>query len=174
MATILSHGVAAAALTRVYVGDRKVSAAFWATAVVASMLPDLDVVGFRFGVRYDDLCGHRGLSHSLAAALVAGILLAWIWNGRVNLRRGFWDLALFFFLIVASHGILDAFTNGGLGVAFFSPFETHRYFFSVRPIQVSPIGLAQIFTARGWQVLRSEMLWIWLPSAVVFVFAAIF
>jgi hypothetical protein len=32
------------------------------------------------------------------------------------------------FLATAGHGLLDAMTNGGLGLAFFSPFDNHRYF----------------------------------------------
>jgi inner membrane protein len=30
---------------------------------------------------------------------------------------------------MASHGVLDALTNGGHGIAFFSPFLNERYFF---------------------------------------------
>jgi hypothetical protein len=37
------------------------------------------------------------------------------------------------FLATASHGVLDATTNGGLGVAFFSPFDNRRYFLPWRP-----------------------------------------
>src|SRR6267378_8050335 len=44
----------------------------------------------------------------------------------------------FFFLATASHGLLDAMTNGGLGVAFFAPFCDTRYFLPWQPIVVSP------------------------------------
>jgi hypothetical protein len=36
-----------------------------------SMLPDLDVIGFRLGVKYADPWGHRGATHSVAFALAA-------------------------------------------------------------------------------------------------------
>jgi hypothetical protein len=36
-----------------------------------------------------------------------------------------------------------------------------------RPIEVSPIGVRQFFSERGLTVLASEMLWVWLPSAVL-------
>ena len=68
----------------------------------------------------------------------------------------------YFAAVTASHGILDALTDGGLGIAFFSPFDTHRYFFPWRPIQVSPIGPG-FFSARGVRVLASELRWIWIP-----------
>jgi inner membrane protein len=64
--------------------------------------------------------------------------------------------------------VLDAMTNGGLGVAFFSPFDTTRYFFPVRPVIVSPIGVSEFFNAQGARILASEALWIWLPSGVAF------
>ena len=68
----------------------------------------------------------------------------------------------------------DAMTTGGLGVAFFSPFDNSRYFFPWRPIKVSPIGIGKFFTMRGIQVLKSELLWIGLPSIVFITIANIF
>jgi inner membrane protein len=70
-------------------------------------------------------------------------------------------------LAALSHGLLDAATNGGLGVAFLSPFSNRRYFFSFRPVEVSPIGIRPFFSERGIEVLRSEAFWIWLPSAAL-------
>ena len=67
------------------------------------------------------------------------------------------------FLVTVSHGILDALTNGGLGVAFFSPFDTTRYFFPWRPISVSPVGVGQFFSAQGVAILASEIEYVWLP-----------
>jgi inner membrane protein len=58
-------------------------------------------------------------------------------------------------------------TDGGLGVAFFAPFNNHRYFLPWRPIHVSPIGAGRFFTHRGVEVLQSELLWIWLPAALL-------
>jgi len=74
---------------------------------------------------------------------------------------------MYFFLATASHGLLDALTDGGLGVAFFAPFDNHRYFLPWRPIHVSPIGAGRFFTHRGLEVLQSELLWIWLPAALL-------
>src|SRR5205823_12908227 len=76
------------------------------------------------------------------------------------------EFARLFFAVTAAHPILDAMTNGGLGVAFFAPFENSRYFLPWRPVEVSPIGVRAFFTARGLAVLHSEFLWIWIPSAV--------
>jgi hypothetical protein len=42
---------------------------------VCSTLPDIDVVGFRFGIRYGDFCGHR------AAVLRSELIWIWIPTG---------------------------------------------------------------------------------------------
>jgi inner membrane protein len=132
-------------------------------AAVAA-LPDLDSIGLRFGIAYGDMLGHRGLTHSLAfAAVLAAVLtFAAFPSGTTPLSPG--RLWLYFFLATASHGVLDALTNGGLGVAFFAPFHNDRYFFPVTPVEVSPISIRAFFSARGARVLASELTWIWLPT----------
>lgn len=164
MPTIVSHAVAAVALIVAF-PEQAVPRRLALLGAACSMVPDIDVVGFRFGVHYADLLGHRGLTHSLAFA--ATFALAALLAAPRAHRGRVW---LYLFLATASHGLLDAFTNGGLGVAFFSPFDTTRYFFSFTPIAVSPIG-ARFFSARGVSVLLSEFQWVWLPS-IAFAVAA--
>jgi len=136
------------------------------------MLPDADVIGFGFGIRYGDLLGHRGLTHSLTfAALLAALTVA------LGYRRGAGSLGpsgvwAFLALATASHGFLDAFTDGGLGIAFFSPFEPTRYFFPWRPIAVAPIGLAGLFRPGMTRVIATELAWVWFPSALVIALVA--
>jgi len=131
------------------------------------MIPDLDVIGFRFGIHYGDFWGHRGFTHSIlfAALLASAVLL--IGFRRAMPGPGRIPLWTYFFLATASHGLLDAMTDGGLGVAFFAPFDNDRYFLPWTPIHVSPIGAGRFFTHRGLEVLQSEFLWIWLPAAVL-------
>ena len=63
--------------------------------------------------------------------------------------------------------MLDAFTNGGLGVALLSPFDDTRYFFPFRPIEVSPLSVRAFFSAHGLAILRSELVWVWAPCALL-------
>src|SRR5205085_12664169 len=95
-------------------------------------------IAFALKVPYENDFGHRGFTHSLAFALAVGLLAAAPTFRRF--RIPWLDLWGFFFLITASHGILDALTNGGRGVAFFWPFDSERYFFPWTPVEVSPIG----------------------------------
>ncbi len=139
----------------------------WVVGVACSVIPDLDVIGFRFGIHYGDFWGHRGFTHSLlfAALLASAVMLAAFRHESPGLDR--LRIWIYFFLATASHGLLDAMTDGGLGVAFFSPLDNHRYFFPWTPIHVSPIGAGRFFTHRGLEVLQSELLWIWLPAALL-------
>ncbi|WP_156167341.1 hypothetical protein [Aurantiacibacter marinus] len=41
-----------------------------------------------------------------------------------------------------------------------------RIFASVTPIRVSPSG-ADLFSMRGLETLKSELIWVWLPCAVL-------
>jgi inner membrane protein len=130
----------------------------------ASVLPDSDSLGFAAGVPYGSTFGHRGFTHSLFVAALIALLSA-----SFARRIGAPPLAAFGFVFVsmASHGLLDAMTTGGLGVAFLSPFSNERYFLPWRKILVSPIGVGSFFSRRGLEVLKSELLWIWTPSAVL-------
>ena len=132
--------------------------------MLCAAAPDLDVVGFALGIPYDHWLGHRGLSHSVAFAAVLTGVVALRAGGAARARA--W---IYLFLATASHGALDAFTNGGLGVALLSPFDPTRYFAPFRPIEVSPLGISGFFSARGAAVVASELVWVWLPFALLFV-----
>ena len=139
---------------------------FWFAGAACAALPDLDVLAFRFGIPYESVFGHRGLTHSLVfAAFLGATVVATLFRTartRPEQRRLWAYLAL----ATASHGALDALTNGGLGVAFFAPFDSMRYFFPWRPLEVSPLGLRRFFSARGVVVLWSEARWTFAPAAL--------
>jgi inner membrane protein len=171
MPTIFSHALAASAAARWWPG--RLPARFWTWTAVCAMLPDIDVIAFSFGIPYEAMFGHRGFTHSFFFAALVGAAAT-----RRLLHRPGSDshrLALFFWFtaVTASHGLLDALTNGGRGIAFFAPFSDHRYFLPWRPIQVSPIGVG-FFSRRGLRVLASEAGWIWVPSAIIAVSARLF
>jgi inner membrane protein len=67
----------------------------------------------------------------------------------------------------ASHGILDSFTKGGLGVAFFWPWSGERYFAPIRVIEVSPLSIQRFVSEGGARVLLSELIWVWGPCALL-------
>jgi len=167
MASALSHVIVAIALGKA----SQHSVMTWRVlllGVLCSIVPDLDVIGFHFGIQYGDLWGHRGLTHSFFfAGLLSAVLVGLCFRRQSNAVMA--GIFFYLFLCTASHGVLDAMTDGGLGVAFFSPFDTSRYFFTIRPVAVSPIGIGGFFSDYGIQVLVSEARWIWLPTGIAFV-----
>lgn len=170
MPTVVTHAIAAAALGA---GLRRVPRGFWLLTAVCAILPDADVVTYDLGLEYGHMLGHRGVSHSLVCAVLTGAVMALV-LGRGDWRPARGRLFVHFTLATASHGLLDALVDEGLGVAFFAPFSGERYFFPWRPLEVAPIGGHGFFTTapmegglRWLTVLWSEFLWVWLPALLV-------
>jgi inner membrane protein len=163
MPTVITHAVVPLAVG-LGLGERVISRRLLAAGVIAAMLPDLDTVGLRFGIPYGSQFGHRGMTHSLAFAAVIGILAV---VAHRQLRSSRWRAFLFVAFATASHGLLDAFTTGGKGVALLWPFSTIRFFAPWRVIQVSPIGVGRFFRHGAMQVVSSEFLCVWAPMVLV-------
>jgi len=142
-------------------GGARISPKLAIAGALFAILPDADVIGFRFGIEYAHEWGHRGASHSIAFAALCAASLALLWKEA----RSLWGVA-FLTLAMASHGLLDTLTNGGLGAALFWPFDNTRIFAPETPVLVSPIG-RNFFSMRGVETLLSELRWIWVPCIVV-------
>lgn len=160
MPSVFSHAIVGSTL--IACGLSRPRASLVALGAAVAVIPDLDVLGLAVGWGLDHPLGHRGLSHSLLAA--AGLAAACTWTARARPAESRWRVWLVLALAAASHGLLDAFTNGGRGVAFFAPFVETRWHFPARPIEVSPIGVWSFFSRRGVEVLTNEVVWLWAPS----------
>src|SRR5215470_15569036 len=120
MPTILTHAFVGATIAQVTpaTSSRRLTIA----AAICAALPDLDVVTLSFGVPYGSMLGHRGLSHSLCAAAIVAVAASTAARGTCPR----WIAWLMLFTATGSHGLLDALTDGGRGVAFFAPFSGAR------------------------------------------------
>jgi len=165
VASAFTHAIAGLAIGTAFQG-RQTPARYWVLGATFAALPDLDGIGFWLGVPYESIFGHRGFSHSiLFAAMVAALgLLAFRGRAFEAERTRIWT---YLFLATASHGVLDAMTTGGGGVAFFAPVVNERYFFPWRPIVVSPMSIRRFFSERGVRILASELVFVWIPAALV-------
>lgn len=162
MTTLISHPLPVLALG-LALGSRLIPPRLLLAGMLAACLPDLDVLAFKFGIAYGDAFGHRGFSHSLLFAGMSGVLAA---VGGCLFGCSPLKSALWISLATASHSLLDALTNGGLGVAWLWPWSPQRFFMPWRPIEVSPF-IDGFFSARGMQVLLSEARWVWLPCLIL-------
>ena len=161
MASPLTHVVVGATLAVVH-GVRPRTAAWW-LAIGCAVAPDVDALGYWLGVPYESFWGHRGFTHSIAfAALISWLCVSWRLTAISGVRL--WSLC---FTATLSHDLLDALTDGGLGVALFSPIDQSRYFFPIRPIHVSSMSLRDVLGPHGLQVLANEIQWVWIPCGVI-------
>jgi len=159
MPTILTH-LAVPIAGAVALGSRRISRGALLIGLLAAAAPDFDGIPFYFGLHFGGLAWHRGVTHTLLFALLLGLIGYWCapsWN--ISRAAGYAWIAL----CTLSHPLLDMMTNGGAGIALFWPLSDTRHFFAWRPIAVSPISLQRLLSPRGVSVLRSELLFVWLP-----------
>lgn len=162
MPTIFSHAVFAAVSGKAFL-KKPVSGWFFVLMAICAIVPDADVFTRYFGVERGGMFAHRGFTHSIAFALLFGVLTAFFAQKFIKTELSFATLFVFFALATFSHPLLDMLTNGGSGIVLFAPFTNERFAFPWRPVEVSPIGL-RFFSDRGWTVILSEFMWIWLPA----------
>jgi inner membrane protein len=165
--TIFTHSFTGIA-SGIAVYDKSVPKRFWTLSVICSLIPDADVIGFKLGIPYSHFFGHRGFFHSLSFACILGSLIGLLFMKTG--KRGWKDRLFFagyFSFLICIHDILDAFTNGGLGIALLSPFTSKRYFFWITPIEVSPISPQAFFSGRAFGILRNEFFSVWIPYIAI-------
>jgi inner membrane protein len=159
MPTILTHPAIPLALG-IALGPDRISRRLLLAGMVAAIVPDMDVIAFKLGIEYGHQLGHRGASHSIAFALALGMLAAlaapWLHTKR-------WVALAFVSIACVSHPLLDMLTTGGLGAAIWWPFSDQRHFFPVQYIRVSPLTMERFLGPAGLTVIKSELLWVWLP-----------
>ena len=169
MPTVFSHAAVGFVATKVAAEATAPNTRIAVAAMALAALPDADAL-FISVIPYNSPLGHRGLTHSLAFAAIVGLLVAALFS-KIGWGRpySFGSLALLFALVMASHGFFDAMTDGGLGVAFFAPFNNARYFLPWRPIPVAPLSLEGLMNPRGLRVLGWEagLFWTFTTGALI-------
>lgn len=132
-------------------GARVVSARLVVVTALVAAAPDLDAIGRPFG--RGDLAllgGHRAVTHSVFFAALAAAAIALSQRKQAPSRQ--LRIGLYAAVVVVSHGLLDALSSYGEGVAFFAPFWAYRFKFAWQP-----------FTS-----ILAEVIALWVPAALVF------
>jgi inner membrane protein len=162
MCTEWTHAFAGVAIARLASG-RKMPWYYWGLAAILPIIPDFDAFSTH---GYDDSpFAHRGLTHSLVFALALGLGAAAI--SFRKLKVSYRDLGGLFFMVAATHAILDALNKNTAGVALFWPFSSARYG-PWGPIPVPDIAV-EIPDPRTSRAVRGELLWVWLPLSAAMV-----
>lgn len=170
MASVFGHVVSAFGVGSLF-PKKEMTPKVYLLGSVSAALPDIDVLSTYFGLSGLDMLGHRGITHSITAALIWALVIVFIFHKKdkkTNL------LLLYYFICTASHGLIDGMTNGGDGISYFAPFSSYRTHLPFELIQVSPLGMNAFFSEWGLKVIKSELIWIGIPSLLLIVSSKIF
>lgn len=160
MPSLLGHAVAGLAITHTF-SRARLPRRTWILAPLLAVVPDLDwFVGF-LDFHKNHILNHRGVAHSLSGALALAALTLLIAYRR-DQRTG--QLGLCLALAALSHGLMDACTAGGVGVALFMPFSDSRWACVWQPIHVAPLPMGREDCYLFLASLRTEAFWIGLPA----------
>jgi len=105
MPTIFSHAIFSTALGAAYATE-PMPKRFWFLAAMCSVLPDFDVIAFNLGIPYRSVWGHRGFTHSLLFAVLAGCVIAstaFRLEDLATIKHSRISLAIFFNAATMSH-----------------------------------------------------------------------
>jgi len=134
-----------------------------------AIAPDLDVLLVAMGLSDDGPFGHRGATHSLAAAFLGGLVIAVLFARRGwPLRRTLWASVA----AIGSHAFLDI-LDGGRGLALLWPLSETRHSGPWPLLNEAPRGL-ELFCRAGVDCFLKEgllftplfLLSLWPPRAV--------
>lgn len=168
MCTFLGHAAIALPIN-ITVMNKRDNLKIILLSILFAVLPDIDSFGYAAGIKYNSTFGHRGFTHSFIFIAILAFLFNIVFFPKIKIKtKMFFLLFLNFFLIGFAHILLDAMTNGGLGVAIFSPISNARFFLPWRPIEVAAILPQYFFQLGGSMVLAQETLFIVVPSILYF------
>ena len=114
--------------------------------IAAQNLPDIDAVAALFLPADRAFLIHRGITHSLFFAIVAGLLLAWLAK-RVHYKAlaSFGTLAFFFCFQLLLHDLLDTCNSYGTGLL--EPFSHQRFSVNLLYVADPPFTAAMFLAA---------------------------
>lgn len=75
MPTVITHAAVPLCIG-LGLGSKVIPPRLLFAGIILAMLPDADVLSFKFGVAYGNVFGHRGFTHSLVFAFVVPLLCA--------------------------------------------------------------------------------------------------
>ncbi len=144
------------------VAGRKLGAKAALWGAIGGTLPDLDVFLRFFYDPLDGALAHRGFSHSLLFALLAGPILGWISHKLSKEKHNFKMWTLLWFLSIVTHPMLDMFTNYGTQFLWpFSPRIAFNTVFVIDPLYTIPFMAFLIGALVMKRESKRRRIWNW-------------
>jgi inner membrane protein len=170
MATLITHIalplIARIAIAPTHALPKSIDRRCFAAAVIGSCIPDIDALGPLFDAREPSLFAARGFSHSLVFAAIFTLIVAALFFRSASTRARSIAIAIVF-ASTASHGIVDAMSVGDVGVAFFAPFSSTRFFLPLRVIAACPNAPPEHIGAWIKLLAANELLFILAPAFLI-------
>lgn len=144
------------------VAGRKIGskAALW--GAIGGTIPDLDVFLRVFYDPLDAALVHRGFSHSLLFACLAGPVIGYLFHRLTKQKYSFKMWFFLWFLSIVTHPMLDIFTN--YGTQFFWPFSwrlTFNSVFVIDPLYTVPFMILLIGALFMKRDSKRRRIWNW-------------
>ena len=83
MPTVITHAAVPLCIG-LGLGSKAIPPRLLFAGIILAMLPDADVLSFKFGVAYGNVFGHRGFTHSLVFAFVVPAVMCADWTSMVQ------------------------------------------------------------------------------------------
>ncbi|MBP1627461.1 MAG: ybcI [Holophagaceae bacterium] len=158
--SFLGHAVAGATLYALFQDEApQPRTRNW--ALFCALAPDLDWFMTFLHLSGRHVLNHRGVTHSLCAALILATMVMVLAFRKEERNPRLWLCML---ACAFSHCLLDACTQGGVGVAVFVPITKVRFVCAWQPIQVGPIPLNFKLLQGFLTALWTEVVWIGIPA----------
>ncbi len=145
----ITHTVLGACIGEVIAG-KKLGKKAMLLGAIANNFPDIDVVSGLWTKPAEGLLAHRGITHSLLAAIIFSFLFAFIFLKKSKHKNvSFKEWLLLFGINIFTHLLIDAFTSYGTG--WFEPFNHFRVSFNsmfiLDPFFLLPSLICALFLA---------------------------
>ena len=73
MASVFGHSIVGLTIAKII--DNRNNKWLLIAAIISTILPDIDVIAFNFGISYSHPLGHRGFTHSILFAFLWALYL---------------------------------------------------------------------------------------------------
>lgn len=144
----ITQAVLGASIGQAILG-KKIGAKGAILGAIVATIPDLDIMFLPLYNSVERISIHRGFSHSILFSLIGALLIAYLLTKiKWTKEFSFYRLAVFSWLALFTHMLLDAFT--AYGTQLFLPFSNYRVSFDsvniVDPVYTLPLLIGFFFT----------------------------
>ncbi|MCC6317823.1 MAG: metal-dependent hydrolase [Gemmatimonadaceae bacterium] len=166
MASSVGHALVALSIAKNLQGPLRVGLGGWLAVALVGNLPDVDRLLPGALREFHPLFRHRGLTHSLIFACIAGLAMALVWTLVRREREEWMRVYAISCLAVGAHALIDMATEYGDGVAVLYPISDETMKFQWQPLGAVDLKRYPSRSLKVAMVLGNEVILVWLPAVL--------